>query len=82
MGGFHNPKPNLKIAEECCGDYSEMSYPTEAPLHIWNDGIMGSGLRLGEDIGMVGLENQNEYKCIDFLVIVACFMGRKQKMDV
>ena len=33
----------------------------------WNDGIMGSGLRLGENIeniGMVGLENQNEYNIL------------------
>ena len=68
MGGFHNPKPNLKIAEECCGDYSEMSYPTEAPLRsafgMMESWVLASGsqtLRLGEDIGMVGLENQNEY---------------------
>jgi len=32
--------------------------------------------------GMVGLENQNEYNCIDFLVILASFLGRKQKMDI
>ena len=51
-------------------------------MEQWNDGIMGSGLRLGENIGMVGLENQNEYNCIDFLVILAYFLGRKQKMDV
>jgi hypothetical protein len=43
---------------------------------------MGSGLQLGEDIGMVDLENQNEYNCIDFFVIVAYFLRRKQKMDV
>jgi hypothetical protein len=30
-------------------------------LEFWNIGIMGSGLRLGEDNGMVGLANQNEY---------------------
>jgi hypothetical protein len=42
---------------------------------------MGSGLQLGEDIGMVDLENQNEYNCIDSHIIVAQFMGRKQKMD-
>jgi hypothetical protein len=29
----------------------------------------------------VGFENQNEYNGIDFLVIVAYFQGRKQKMD-
>jgi hypothetical protein len=51
-------------------------------LEFWNIGIMGSGLRLGEDNGMVGLENQNEYNCIDSLVIVAYFLGRTQKMDV
>jgi hypothetical protein len=67
-------------------------------LEFWNSGIMGSGLRLiepplrpvspragsglGEDNGMVGLENQNEYNCIDFLIIVAYFLGCKQKMDV
>jgi hypothetical protein len=43
---------------------------------------MGSILRLGEDIGMVDLENQIEYYCIDFLVIVAYFLGQKQKIDV
>jgi len=43
---------------------------------------MGSGLRRGEDNGMVGLKNQNEYNGIDFLVIVAYFLGQKQKMDV
>ena len=31
---------------------------------------------------MVGLENQNEYNCIDFLVIVAYFLGRRQKKDI
>ena len=31
---------------------------------------MGSGLRLGEGNGMVGLENQNEYNCIDFQRLV------------
>ena len=25
--------------------------------------------------GMVGLENQNEYNCIDFLVILSYFLG-------
>jgi hypothetical protein len=43
-------------------------------LEQWNNGFW--------DDGMVGLENQNEYNCIDFLVIVAYFLGRKQKMDV
>ena len=42
---------------------------------------MDSGLRLGEGNGMVGLENQTEYSCIDFYVIVVYFLGRKQKMD-
>jgi hypothetical protein len=51
-------------------------------MEQWNDGIMGSGLRLGENIVRVGLENQNEYNCIDFLVRLAYFLGRKQKMDV
>ena len=40
-------------------------------MEQWNDGILGSGLRPGEDIGMAVLENQNEYNCIDFLVIEA-----------
>jgi hypothetical protein len=31
---------------------------------------------------MVGLRNPNEYNCIDFFVIVAYFLGQKQKMDV
>jgi hypothetical protein len=45
-------------------------------MEQWNDGFW--------TIGMVGLENQNEYNCIDFLLILAYFMGRKQKqkMDV
>ena len=43
---------------------------------------MGSGLRLGEDKGMVGLENQNEHNCINFFVMVAYFLGRKQKVEV
>jgi len=59
-------------------------------LEFWNIGhevklfcaIMGSGLRLGEDNAMLGLDNQNEYNCIDFLAIVVYFLGRKQKMDV
>jgi hypothetical protein len=29
-------------------------------MEQWNDGIMGFGLWLGENIGMVGLENQNK----------------------
>jgi hypothetical protein len=39
-------------------------------MECWNNGIMGSGLRLGEGNGMVGLENQNEYNCIDFQRLV------------
>jgi hypothetical protein len=43
-------------------------------LELWNIGhavklfcaIMGSGLRLVEDIGIAGLENQNGYICIGF----------------
>ena len=50
-------------------------------MEQWNDGIMGSGLRLGEDIGMVGLKNQNEYNCIDFFVIVAYFLGPGPKVE-
>jgi len=42
---------------------------------------MGSGLRLREGNGMVGLENQTEYNGIDFYVIVVYFPGRKRKMD-
>jgi len=37
-------------------------------------------LRLGEKIGMMDLENQKN--CVDFLVILAEFLGRKQKMGV
>ena len=37
------------------------------------------GLRLGEDIGMVGLENQNEYNCMDFLVTGAYLLGKSRK---
>jgi hypothetical protein len=43
-------------------------------LEYWNNGFW--------DNGIVGLKNQNEYNCIDFLVIVAYFLGQKQKMDV
>ena len=43
-------------------------------LEYWNHGFWADG--------MVGLENQNEYNCIDFRVIVAYFLGQKQKMDV
>jgi len=39
-------------------------------MECWNNGIMGSGLRLGKGKGMVGLENQNEYNCIDFQRLV------------
>jgi hypothetical protein len=57
-------------------------------LECWNSGILESwilasgsqslrGLRLGEENGMVDLENQNEYNCIDFLVIVVYFLGQK-----
>jgi hypothetical protein len=48
----------------------------------WNHGFWPparKGLRLGEDNGLVRLENQNKYNCIDFLVIAAYFLGRKQK---
>jgi hypothetical protein len=31
--------------------------------------------------GMVGIEDQNEYNDIDFLIIVAHFIGQEQKMD-
>jgi hypothetical protein len=31
---------------------------------------------------MVGVEKQNEYNYIDFLVIMAYFLELKQKMDV
>ena len=69
------------------GVFSELSTTS---LRNRNDGILESwvlvsgpqGLRLGEDYGIVGLKNQNEYNCIDFLVIVAYFLVRKSKMDV
>ncbi len=41
-------------------------------LECWNSGILESCFW---DNGIVGLENQNEYNCIDFLVIVAYFLG-------
>ena len=40
-------------------------------MEQWNHGFW--------NIGMMGLENQNENNCIDFLVIVAYFLGQKQK---
>ena len=43
-------------------------------MECWNHGFW--------DNGMLDLENQNEYNRIDFLVIVAYFLERKQKMDV
>jgi hypothetical protein len=54
-------------------------------LEPWNIGHavklfcanMGFGLRLAEDNGIVGLEDQNEYNWIDFLIIVAYFLGQK-----
>ena len=50
--------------------------------HNWNVGILEYWNIGFWDNGMMGLENQNEYNCIDFLVIVAYFLWRKQKMDV
>jgi hypothetical protein len=43
-------------------------------MEQWNHGFW--------NVGIVGLENQNEYNWFDFLVILAHFLGRKQKMDV
>jgi len=40
-------------------------------MEQWNHGFW--------NIGMMGLENQNENNCIDFLLIVAYFLGQKQK---
>jgi len=48
----------------------------------WNVGILEYWNHGYWDNGMMGLENQNEYNCIDFFVIVAYFLGPKQKMDV
>ena len=50
--------------------------------HNWNDGIVEYWNHGFWDHGMLGLENHKEYNCIDFLVIVTYFPGRKQKMDV
>ena len=58
--------------------------------HNWNNGIVEYWARSEAflryhgfwDHGMLGLENHKEYNCIDFLVIVPYFPGRKQKMDV
>jgi len=38
-------------------------------MEYWNHGFW--------DNEMLGLENQNEYNCIDFLVTVAYFLGQK-----
>jgi hypothetical protein len=43
-------------------------------LEYWNHGFWENG--------MVGLANENEYNCIDFLVKAAYFLERKQKMNV
>jgi hypothetical protein len=49
-------------------------------LELWNDGFwLPESLQLGADNGMVGLENQSEYNCIDILVIVAYFLGKSRK---
>jgi hypothetical protein len=42
-------------------------------MEQWNIGFW--------DNGMVGLENQNEYNCIDLLVIVAYFPGAKAENE-
>ena len=59
-----------------------MEYWPPARSAYASERIMGYGLRLGEDNGMMDLKNQNEYNCIDFLVILAYFLGEKQKMLV
>jgi hypothetical protein len=46
-------------------------------LEYWNIGIMGSGLRVVEDSGMVGLLKTNMIR-IDIIVILAYFLGRKK----
>jgi len=50
-------------------------------LEFWNIGHEVKLLRYHEfwDNGMVGLENQNEYNCIDFLVIMAYLLGESRK---
>jgi len=60
------------------------AYAPIGTLEFWNIGHAVKLLRYHGfwDNGMVGLENQNKQNCIDFLVIVAYFLGRKQKMDV
>jgi hypothetical protein len=61
----------------------ENLYRRTSGLHPnWNVGILEYWNHGFWDNGMVGLENQNEYNGIDFLVIVAYFQGRKQKKDV
>ena len=59
-------------------------------MEQWNDGIMGSGLRLveptarREHIGMMGLKKKGiktQYNCIDILVTLAYFLGQKQRME-
>jgi hypothetical protein len=48
-------------------------------LELWNDGFwLPESLQLGADNGMVGLENQSEYNCIDILVIVAYFGAKAE----
>ena len=50
--------------------------------HNWNNGMVDSWKDGFWDNGMVRLENQNEYNRIDSLVMVAYFLGQKQKVDV
>ena len=34
------------------------------------------------NIGIMGIENQNEYNSINFLTIVAYFLWQKQKLEI
>jgi hypothetical protein len=43
----------------------------------WNVGILEYWKHGFWDKVMVGLENQTEYNCIDFLVIAEHFLGQK-----
>ena len=52
----------------------------------WNDGIMGFGLRLVDptvrrEYWTGGFRESKRIYCIDFLVILAYFLGRKQKIN-
>ncbi len=60
---------DIEIEHELAGFIAQFGM-----LELWNNGI--------RDNAVVALENQNEHFGIDFILIVAYFLVRKQKMGV